>query len=131
MTNVITNREFVIVLENKPGTVAEVATALGKANINIQGYLVNATGEFGTIRIVTSDPTKTESWLKSTNRVYQSHDVVTVPIQNKPGELGTFASTLAKSGVNIQASYATAVPNGIGLTFAVNDLNSARKVLNG
>lgn len=124
-----TQKEFVLALENRPGTIAEVATALGKANINIVGFLMEAQGEFGVARIVTNDATKTESWLKQANRQYRAHEIITVPIKDQPGELGRLTSALAKSGVNVTAAYPTATPSGIGITFAVDDLNTARKVL--
>jgi hypothetical protein len=128
-----TTKEFVIPLENKPGTVAEVATALGKANINIIGVLVEAQGDYGVARIITSDPTKTEGWLRSTNRPFRTNDVITVNVANTPGELGRIAAKLAASGVNINAAYASTVTSGnnVGLTLAVSDVAGAQKVLNG
>lgn len=133
MTNMTptTEREFVIALENRPGTVAEVASALGKANVNILGFLVEAQGEFGVARIVTSDPTKTEGWLKQTNRPYRANEVITVNVPNNPGELGRIASKLSASGININAAYATTRPGNAnpGITLAVDNVPSARKVL--
>ena len=92
---------------------------------------MNATGEFGTIRLVTNDANKTESWLKSSGRAYQAHEVVTIPLPDKPGELGRVATNLAKSGVNINASYPTVTPTGLGLTFATDDYTTAKKILSG
>jgi hypothetical protein len=122
-----TNREFVVPLENKPGTLAEVATALGKSNVNILGYLLEAQGDFGVARIITSEPAKTESWLKSTNRPFRVNDVVIAQVKPQPGELGRIATALAKSGVNVTASYATED----GLAFAVDNVATARKALGG
>lgn len=126
-----TNKEFVLPLENRPGTLAEVATALGKANINIVGFLLEAQGDYGIARVVTSDPGKTESWLRSSGKPYRTNDVITIPVQDKAGELGRIATTLSKSGVNITAAYPTTTPTGLGLTFAVNDAQTAKKVLQG
>ena len=130
-TNPTTQREFVIPLENRPGTVAEVATALGKANINILGFLLEAQGDFGVARIITSDPAKTEGWLKQTARPYRTNDVITVNVPNNPGELGRITTKLAASGVNINAAYSTTAigSNTPGITLAVSDINSARKAL--
>lgn len=123
-----TNREFVVPLENKPGTLAEVATALGKANIDILGYLLEAQGDFGVLRIVTSEPAKTEAWLKGANRPFRANDVIIATVQPQPGELGRITTTLAKSGVNVTASYATQAG---GLAFAVDNATTARKALGG
>lgn len=126
-----TNKEFVLPLENRPGTFAEVATALGKANINIIGFLLEAQGDYGVARVVTSDPGKTESWLKSSSKPYRTNDVITIPVKDQAGELGRIATTLSKSGVNVNAAYPTTTPNGFGLTFAVSDVQTAKKALQG
>ena len=126
--NVTTQKEFVIPLENKPGTLAEVASSLGKANVNIVGFLVQAQGEYGIIRLITNDPLKTESWLRQTNRMFHVNEVVWTPAKPQPGELGRIATTLTKSGINVTASYPT--ENG-GIAFCVNDVPGARKVLSG
>lgn len=126
--NTTTQKEFVIPLENKPGTLAEVATSLGKANINIIGYLVQAQGEYGIVRLITSDPAKTEGWLKQTNHAYRTNEVVWTPVKPQPGELGRITTQLSNSGVNITATYPT--ENG-GLAFCVDNVQSARKVLGG
>lgn len=127
MTTTTTQREFVVPLENKPGTLAEVATALGKSNINILGYLLEAQGDFGVARIITSDPAKTEAWLRSTSRPFRTNEVVIAPVKPQPGELGRITTALAKTGVNVTASYATEN----GLAFAVDNVASARKALGG
>lgn len=128
MSTTTTQKEFVIPLENKPGTLADVATSLGKANINIIGYLVQAQGEYGIVRMITSDPAKTEGWLKQTNRPFRMNEVVWTPVKPQPGELGRIATALSKSGVNITATYPT--ENG-GLAFCVDNVPSARKALGG
>lgn len=132
MTNApTTQKEYVVPLENKPGTLAEITTALGKANVNVIGYLLESQGDFGVFRFTTNEPQKTESWLKQANRPYRTNDVITIPLSNNPGELGRIATTLSKSGVNVLGSYPTTIGNGVGLTFAVNDIATARKVLQG
>lgn len=103
-------------------------SSLGKANINIIGYLVQAQGEYGIVRLITSDPAKTEGWLRQTNRMHHVNDVVWTPVKPQPGELGRIAATLSKSSVNITATYPT--ENG-GLAFCVDNVPSARKALGG
>jgi hypothetical protein len=125
-----TTKEFVIVLENRPGTLAEVGTALGKANINIRGFLLQAGADFGVLRLATSDPTKTESWLRTTKYAFRTRDLVTVTAQDTPGEVGRLSQKLAASGVNIEAAYET---RGQGtetlIGFSVDDVPAAVKAL--
>lgn len=123
-------KEFVIALENKPGTLAEVAGALGKANVNITGFVLQAQGDFGQFRFTSSDPAKTEGWLKGTKHSFRVRDAVTAKSENKPGELGRLAQKLAASGVNIEATYHV-IPQGTEseVLFSVNDVAAAEKAL--
>ncbi|MBI4392537.1 MAG: ACT domain-containing protein [Euryarchaeota archaeon] len=124
-------REFVITLENKPGTLATVAKALGSANINILGFALQPQGEFGTFRFVTNEETKTEGWLKTSGHRYRANECVTTRVRNTPGELGRICDNLSRSGVNVEACYPLAPPSPseTELCFTVDDVNSAKKVL--
>ncbi|MHB8605237.1 MAG: ACT domain-containing protein [Thermoplasmatota archaeon] len=125
-----TVKEFVIALENKPGTLAEVTSALGGANVNITGLVCEAQGEFGIVRLVTSDPAKTEGWLRTTNHRFRTNDVLAVNVPNNAGELGKIAKKLAASGVNINSTFLNLPPTGTPqLVFSVSDINSAKKVI--
>ena len=124
-------REFVINLENRPGTLAEVTRALGGANINIVGFCLQTNDENGTFRFVTNDEPKTENWLKSKGHKYKANEIITTRVKNSPGELGLLCESLSKSGVNIEACYPLAGhgPSDTELAFCVDDAQSARKVL--
>lgn len=124
-----TTKEFIIALENKPGTLTEVATALGKANINITGFQLQAQGDFGQFRFLTNDPTKTEGWLRSTRHAFRVRDIVTVPVENRPGELGRITQRLAASGVNVEAVYPNTPATGSGVAIVVDSVPNAVKAL--
>lgn len=118
-----------MVIENSPGTLAEVGAALGEENVDIMGFDVQAQPEFGTLRFVTNDPAKTEEWLESTRFSYRVRDLVTVAAEDRPGELGRLAQTLSGSGINIDAAYCVSVDGDEQVGFAVNDAPSAIKAL--
>ena len=125
-----TSKEFVISVENEPGTLADLATALARENINIRGFLCEGRGEFGILRLVTDKPDATEAMLRAHRRAFRTNDVVSVRVTNRPGELARIAQLLAASGVHVNAAYTTATTEGDAqLTFALDDLRSAHKVL--
>jgi hypothetical protein len=125
-----TVKEFIVALENKPGTLAEVAGALGKANVNITGFQLQAQGDFGQFRFTTSDPAKTEGWLRTTKHAWRARDAVAAPAANKPGELGRLAQKLAASGVNVEATYHVfPSSNESQILFSVSDVQAAVKAL--
>ncbi|HEV8359638.1 MAG TPA: ACT domain-containing protein, partial [Candidatus Thermoplasmatota archaeon] len=57
-------KEFVVALENRPGTLAELTRALASANVNITAIDCEGLGDFGTARLLTNDVGKTETTLK-------------------------------------------------------------------
>ncbi len=124
-------KEFVVTIENKPGTLADIATALGGAGVNITGFFCQAAGDFGIVRLLTSDPAKTESWLKASKYTWRWHDVLTGPVSNSPGELGRLTKALASGGVNIDACYPNVIPGQTtpSVAFCVSDLAAAKKIL--
>lgn len=122
-------KEFVVVLDNAPGTLAAVATALGNEGVDIRGFLAQSQGEFGVLRLVTSDAERTERWLRNARHRFRVHDVLAIEVHNSPGDLGRIASRLAGSGINVAAAYPSLDHGRIRLTLAVDDLVSARKVL--
>lgn len=125
-----TVKEFVVALENTPGTLAEVASALGKANVNITGFQLQAGGDFGQFRFATNDPAKTESWLRTTRHSFRVRDAVAASAENKPGELGRLAQKLAQSGVNIEATYHVFPQGSEGqVLFSVDNVQAAIKAL--
>ena len=48
-------KQFTIAVENRPGAVAEIAQALGKAKVNVLSLLGTARGMGGTIQLVAED----------------------------------------------------------------------------
>lgn len=124
------SKEFIIPVENQAGALADITTSLARADINIAGFLCEGGGQYGVLRIVTDKPTETEAMLKATRQAFRVNDVLSVRVPNRPGELARITQRLAASGVNVDAAYPTAAPDGrTDITFAVSDLRSAEKLL--
>lgn len=123
-------KEFIVALENKPGTLADVAKILADANVNILGVDLRALGEFGTARFITSDPTKTEQTLRTKGLKFTTTEVVTAKVPNKVGQLAEVTQKLAKAGINIEAAYGIAgtLPEA-EIAFKVDKTAEAEKVL--
>lgn len=126
-----TTTEIFVELENRPGTLADATDTLGKANVNITGFLLEAQGSKGIARFLTQDPGKARSALEKAGLAPQDREIVVTPVPNRPGQLAKMARALADSGVNIESSFPVLDPAGskAGIAFAVDDANSANKVL--
>jgi hypothetical protein len=124
-------KEFVVSLENKPGTLFRVADALGRQNVNITAFACEAVGDFGFVRMITGDENKTERILTDNKFSFRSVDVLPVTMKNHPGELARVASKLAEAQVNIESAFGTAptTSGDVTLYFKTSDTSKAKKAL--
>lgn len=126
----VKGKEFVLPVENKSGTLADIASALADKEINITGFLCESRGEYGILRMVTDKPDATAAMLRAAHQTFRMNDVVSVRVPNRPGELARLAQLLAAGGVNLSAAYASSATDGATLlTFVPDDVHSAHKVL--
>lgn len=126
-------KEFVVPLENRPGTLGEVTRALAGANINILGIALETTRDFGIARFIVADPAKAESTLKSKGYKYRATDVITVRLPNTPGTLADVSEKLARSNINIEGvfGYTPTNANEGEIIFKVSDIAQAEKIIGG
>lgn len=128
-----TATEISVELDNEPGTLGDAATTLGEAGVNIQGFTIDADGPTGTVRFVTDDPDTAESELETSGFSPTRRELVLAQAPNEPGELGSLASRLGDSGVNIETGFPVFGPtqDTPTIAFAVDDIASARKAIQG
>jgi hypothetical protein len=65
---------FTVQLEDRPGALARVASALGAANVNITGIVGVAEDTDGALMLTTSDPAATRSTFEKLGLAYEEHD---------------------------------------------------------
>src|SRR5438105_4583427 len=100
-------KDLTVQLEDRPGTLAELAEALGRAGINIEGIAGFAVaGVGGIVHLLVEDGAAARAALEGAGvGVEREVDVVVVDIADRPGELGKVARRLADAGVNLTAGY--------------------------
>lgn len=94
-----------IFLENHAGRLSEVASLLGRENINIRALTVAESRDFGVLRIVTDQPQKTLDVLKAQGFVASFTDIVAVEVADTPGGLAGILKVLSDNGVNVEYMY--------------------------
>ena len=95
-----------IFLENKKGRLAEVTSALGKANINIRALSLADTSDFGILRMIVCDHDKAKVVLKEKGFTLGRTSVVAVEVPDVPGGLDSVLQLVSKNGVNVEYMYA-------------------------
>ena len=99
--------DLTIEMDDKPGTVAAAAEALGRAGINIEGVAGMATGGGkGMGHILVEDVQKTRKALEGTGtRVIEERPVLVLELEDRPGSLGKLTRKIADAGVNLNLVY--------------------------
>ena len=105
-------KQFTISIENRPGTVAEIARALGSAKVNILALLGTAQGTTGTVELVVEDARRAKKALDAAGLTYKETIAEEHELPNKPGALAAHLEKLAAKGVNLSSICATAAKGG-------------------
>lgn len=122
--------EIIVESEDRPGVIAEIGELFGQARVNITAAAAFVHGGHGYLHFVVDNADRALSALKVAGwKVQGSREVLTVTVDDRPGELGRYARRLADAGVNITALYTAGERGGDKeLIVAVDDLAAARRV---
>jgi len=121
-------KELTITLEDRPGRLAELGEATGKAGINIEGMCATTGGGTAEVHVLVDDAAAAREALGSAGiEVDVESDVLVIDVEDRPGTMGEVARKLADAGVNIGLAYATF--GAAKLVLGVDDLDRARSAL--
>jgi hypothetical protein len=120
-------KDLAILLENRPGTLADMGEALGRAGVSIEGGGAWVVEGRGVAHFLVNDVATTSRALEARGiRVLEQRDVVALRLkQDVPGQLGALTRRMAEAGVNIEVLYSD---HDHRLILVVDDLPRARRV---
>ena len=99
-------KDLTIELDEKIGSVAAAAEALGKAGVNIEGICGFVVGGKGVGHVLVEDASKARQALEGAGaRVTGEQDALVMDIEDRPGSLGKVTRKLADTGINLNAVY--------------------------
>jgi hypothetical protein len=123
-------RAFVVNLENRPGTLADLGEALGEKGINISGVAGTTWDSSGSIALITNDDSAARAVLDAKGIDHRDVEIVSASLEDRPGMLGAAARRLADRGINIEVILPTGMQgNRISVAFGVDDAAGAREAL--
>lgn len=124
-------RQFEIPLQNKPGELSNICNILADAGINIEAVATELKDEnFGMVKIITNDAQRTRKILKTAGIDYSEYEIVTVRLDDRPGELAKLSTIFAKSEINIESLYVLDKHDGkTVLAIKVNNIAAAKNIL--
>jgi hypothetical protein len=116
--------DLTVILEDRPGTLADLGEALGKAGINIEGGCGFPCEGKGVIHILVEDAAAARQALEEAGiEVRGERQVLVLEIEDRPGALGEVSRRIANAGVNIDLAY---LASNNRLVLGVDDLDKAR-----
>ena len=120
-------KDLAIALENRPGALAAMGEALGRAGVSIEGGGVFVADGAGIAHFLFDDAATARRVLEQAGiAVIRESDVVAVRLrQGVPGQLGMLARRMADAGVNIEVQYSD---HDHQLIAVVDDLARGRSV---
>jgi hypothetical protein len=123
-------REFRIIMSNRPGELARVATALSRQEVSIKALAASASGNHVTLHLIGHDVEATRTALRSASFQFEEHEVLMLLLEDRAGEIARIANQLADVGVNLQAIYiAGRADDMIEVVIAPDDMKKAKKLL--
>jgi hypothetical protein len=115
--------DIMVRMENRPGALAEIAEALGKAGINIEGMCGFVGSGQAVGHLLVQDPAAARRALSAVCEVGEEREVLVVGLEDRPGALGDVARRMADAGVNVEIGYLT---TKLEIVLAVSDIEKAR-----
>ena len=126
----ITN-ELTIRMENRPGSLGKVCTALADRGVNIMAFQSIPSEQTILVCLVVDNPAAAEACLDAQGINYSVGEVAQVKLPHGPGQLARAACKLGEANVNIHYAYSGVEPNTNEplVIFGVTDLGRASAIL--
>ncbi len=120
-------QDLTVILENRPGTLAEVGEVLGKADININGMCGFPCEGRGVLHVLVDDGAGARRVLEDAGiEVSGEREVLVLEVEDRPGVFGDIARKIADAGVNVDLGY---VATRTRLVIGADDLRKAQAAL--
>jgi hypothetical protein len=122
--------DLAILLDHRPGALAELGTALGQAGVSIEGGGAWVVEGRGVAHFLFADATAAAEALEAAGiEVKDAREVIVLRLQQGvPGQLGALTRRMADAGVNIEVLYSD---HNNQLILVVDDMARGREVAAG
>ncbi|HEY4682548.1 MAG TPA: ACT domain-containing protein [Candidatus Acidoferrales bacterium] len=124
-------RQLTVMLENRPGKLAELASELARVAVNISALMLIDVKPVGPVRMVVSNPEAARKVCGVLGLTVVEENVLAIKVSDKPGALGKITRKLAEKGINVEYAYGSIVKGADRalIVLGVSDLPAAEKVL--
>lgn len=100
-------KQISVFLDNRPGSLAEVARYLADRGINLRALSLAETRDFGTARLIVADTKACSDALHDSGYHFIVTDVIAVAVEDRPGGMADVLEILAEELIDVEYVYAT------------------------
>jgi hypothetical protein len=123
-------RQFVVQLQNEPGSLATLAEKLAARGIDLRAIGGGGLGDTGHMIFTTADDVATRAVLEEAGYTFYEGESILVEVDDRPGGMAKVARDLADAGVNIRGHlFIGRWGDRASFAFVVDDPARARPIL--
>jgi len=112
MVNAVLDKQLIITVNNKVGTLAEVNSVVASFGINVIAVCAYAVDNTGFIMFVSEDNDKAKELLKDKGYNVREEEVILLSLRNRPGELQAVTKKIADAGIDLTLIYGSVEKKG-------------------
>lgn len=101
----MTVSQISVFTESKPGHLVSILQRLDAVGVNVRGYSVSDTGDYGIARFIVDNVDDATAALKASGAAFTVTPVLCLKLADEPGELARVMGVLAACDINISYSY--------------------------
>ena len=124
-------QQISVFIENKPGRLSEIISALSNEGIDIRALSIADTADFGILRLIVNDPERASQVLWGQGITVSMTQVIGVRFDDRAGSLANVLTILRDADIAVEYAYAfvTHSKNEACVVLRVEDNDRAAKVL--
>ncbi|MFI5347165.1 MAG: ACT domain-containing protein [Elusimicrobiota bacterium] len=124
-------KQFSVFMPNKPGALSRLASLFAEKGINILGIASEVSAESGLVRIALTNDSDASAILSKAGFSSVETHILSVEVDDAPGELLRVSEALAAGKINITTVYGTSVPGAATsrLLIAVQNTDKALSII--
>lgn len=120
--------DLTVIVEDRPGVMADLGEATGRAGVNIAGLCAITGDGKGFIHLLVEDGSAARGALEEAGfGIADEREAVVVDLHDRPGAMGEITRDLAEAGVGIDVAYT--IFSGVRLVIVTDDIEKARAAL--
>lgn len=122
--------QFSVELNNRPGEIGKLATALGDRGVNLRSLISDVRGKTGIVHFLVNDEEGARKALGEAKYKFTEREALIARIQDRPGTLGQLGKNLGAARVNIETLFPLTPEGGtVEIAVTVDKVEKAKQVI--